>query len=200
MQTAGLPETAWAGHLSGRNLTDEKRTYLIGKAYSHRKNRHGGDRKSEEVKSRAQNEHLKTSELIAQEHGVSRATVERAETYAKAVDSIAENLGEEVKQKILSGEIKANKQDIVKLSKVEPAKQAEIVERVSIGEEKDVKSATNAITLQDAKEEIIQAASLNPVHLSLIGIFERLQKAVMELLFLGECILVEPDQSGSPST
>jgi len=43
MQTAGLPETAWAGHLSGRNLTDEKRTYLIGKAYSHRKNRKGGN-------------------------------------------------------------------------------------------------------------------------------------------------------------
>jgi len=107
MQTAGLPETAWAGHLSRRNLTDEKRTYLIGKAYSHRKNRHGGDRGNQYTDlPRAQNEHLpKTAERIAEEHGISRESVKRAETYAKAVDSIAENLGEEVKQKILSGEI-----------------------------------------------------------------------------------------------
>ena len=162
-------EWIYQNQLSRRNLTDEKRTYLIGKAYSHRKNRHGGDRGNQYTDLPSpQNEDLpKTAEIIAEEHGVSRATVERAETYAKAVDSIAENLGEEVKQKILAGEIKANKQDIVKLSKVEPAKQAEIVERVSIGEEKDVKSATNAITLQDAKEEIIQAASLNPVELSI---------------------------------
>lgn len=150
-------EWIYQNQLSRRNLTDEKRTYLIGKAYSHRKNRYGGDRKSEEVKSSPQNEDLitpqKTAEKIAQEHNVSRATVERAETYAKAVDSIAENLGEEVKQKILAGEIRANKQDIVKLSKVEPAKQAEIVERVSIGEEKDVKSAI----IESNREERIEA-------------------------------------------
>jgi len=36
---------------------------------------------------------LKTSEEIAEKHGVGQATVRRAANYAKAIDKIVENLG-----------------------------------------------------------------------------------------------------------
>lgn len=47
---------------------------------------------------------MKTAEKIAKEHKISRATVEHAAEFANAVDTLAENVGEETKQKILSGE------------------------------------------------------------------------------------------------
>jgi NACalpha-BTF3-like transcription factor len=54
--------------------------------YISRKKEHGGDRKTEE--SIAQNEQLKTdtAELIAQQTGVSRATIVRDAAYAEACD------------------------------------------------------------------------------------------------------------------
>lgn len=129
-------EWIYQNQLSRRNLTNEKRSYLIGKQYEHRKNRHGaeiGGRGNQHVVN-TQNEGLpKTSEIIAQERGVSRATVERDAVFAKAVDSIGESCGEAVKQKILAGEMKASKQDIVKLSKVEPVKQVEIITKIDSG-------------------------------------------------------------------
>jgi len=45
----------------------------LGLKYESEKRKHGGDRKSS-----AQNGHLKTSEKIAKEHGVSKNTVRRA--------------------------------------------------------------------------------------------------------------------------
>lgn len=104
---------------------NEKRTYLIGKQYEHRKNRHGGDRKSEEAKSKGQNVPLiPTYKQIAIENNISSKSVQRAEQYAKAVDNVAKNLGNETKDKILSGELKTSKKDIIELSKLEPEKQA----------------------------------------------------------------------------
>lgn len=58
-------------------------------------------------------------------------------------------------------------------------------------------SAIKATFPSDPEYQTKMFFLINPVHLSLIGIFERLQKAVMDLLFLGECILVEADHSGS---
>jgi NACalpha-BTF3-like transcription factor len=57
---------------------------LRGMLYISRKKENGGDRKSEE--SVAQNEQLKTdtAELIAQQTGVSRATIVRDAAYAEA--------------------------------------------------------------------------------------------------------------------
>ena len=48
---------------------------------------------------------MKTAEMIAQEHKVGQATVRRAAEFARAVDTIAENVGEDVRHKILGREI-----------------------------------------------------------------------------------------------
>lgn len=97
--------------MSRRNLTDEKRTYLIGKQYEHRKNRVGGVgsnqyKKVEGAQSEPLAPNAKTYDIIARENNVSRETVKRAEQYAKSVDNIAKTLGNETKEKILSGELK----------------------------------------------------------------------------------------------
>ncbi|MGB3908243.1 MAG: hypothetical protein WBL02_07415, partial [Methanomethylovorans sp.] len=55
------------------------------------------------IKRVAQNEPatytMPTAEQIATENNVSRETVKRAEQYAKAVDNVAENLGNETKDR-----------------------------------------------------------------------------------------------------
>ena len=89
--------------LARRNLTDEERTYYIGKLYLTQKDTHGGDRKGSSV----QNEHLipakaRTAEKIAAEQQVSPMTVRRAGDFAQRVDKATP----EERTAILKGEFK----------------------------------------------------------------------------------------------
>ena len=88
--------------LSRRNLTDQQRTYFLGRLYGQHKKQHGGDRKAS-----GQNEHLKTSDLLAEQHNVSASTVKRAGKYSTDVDNITDNVGDDFKSEILSGKLKA---------------------------------------------------------------------------------------------
>jgi hypothetical protein len=54
---------------------------LLGRKYNRLKNTHGGERVAS-----GQNDHLKTAEKMAEQHGVSRATVERAGALVSALD------------------------------------------------------------------------------------------------------------------
>ena len=101
--------------LGRRNLTEEQKTYLLGKLYEARKNVQGGDRKSS-----AQNEHMKTgrtAEIIAAETGVGKETVKRSEHFAQGLD-IAEEVVPGFRQEILSGEVKASKSEIAEIRKM----------------------------------------------------------------------------------
>lgn len=74
--------------LGRRNLSKEAAADLIGQVYNARKSGHGGDRSS------PQNEDLKkTCEVVSDELGVPRATVERAGAYAAAIDRLTSLLG-----------------------------------------------------------------------------------------------------------
>lgn len=76
-----------------------------GKQYEHQKKRHGaeiGGRGNQHTKNlvSGKNYHLaKSEEVVAKEHGLSPKTVRNYEQYAKAVDTITENLGNETKEK-----------------------------------------------------------------------------------------------------
>ena len=96
-----LPETLEAldpkewiikNQLGRRNLTTEEASYYRGILYESKKLNHGGDRNSS-----VQNAHLKTAEQIGKEYGVNESTVRRDATYAKAVDKVAEEVGEEAR-------------------------------------------------------------------------------------------------------
>ncbi len=85
--------------LGRRNSSEEQKRFLRGLQYKAEKKSHGGDRKS-----MAQSEPLiPTSEKLAKEHGVSRATIKRDAQFAEAVLKAAETHGPEAKAAILSG-------------------------------------------------------------------------------------------------
>ena len=77
----------YQNQLSKRNLTDEKRAYVLGCQYRHRKKRVGapeGNQNASENKD-AIIAPLKTDEIIAEKFNVSPRTVHNAEKYADAV-------------------------------------------------------------------------------------------------------------------
>lgn len=111
-------EWMYKNQLGRRNLTDQQRTYMIGKMYEARKNTHGGDRKSS-----AQNGPLKFNghkdEEIANELGIGHNTVRRAEKFTKGVDALRE-VSPEAADKVLNGKTSATKSDVSELGKAEP--------------------------------------------------------------------------------
>ena len=100
--------------LGRRNLTNEQKTYLLGKLYEARKNSVGAPKGNANAsKQSSQNGNIDKSsgrvgEIIAKEQGVGHGTVLRAADFAKGLDAIRE-VSEEAADKILTGKSKATK-------------------------------------------------------------------------------------------
>jgi hypothetical protein len=126
---------AWIckNQLGRRNLTKEQKKYLIGKQYEAEKASHGGDRKSSEAKSSSQIGNLisseKTCERIANENGISKNTVLRAEAFSKAVD-IADKVEPGIRDEILAGKIKPTEKDVHALARADPEERPAIIEEM----------------------------------------------------------------------
>lgn len=76
--------------LGRRNLHPDQASYLRGKRYNGEKQAHGADRKSEQAKSRSQNDFLiKTYDRLATEYQVGPKTIQRDGQFAEAVDKLA---------------------------------------------------------------------------------------------------------------
>ncbi len=74
--------------LGRRNLSPDDFRLFIGRLYNSRKKSQGGDRGNQHL-AKPQNDGLPTSQVIADEHGTSKATVERAGKQAEAIDTKA---------------------------------------------------------------------------------------------------------------
>ena len=90
--------------LGRRNLTEEQKTYMIGKMYEGRKNTASFKGNQYTMSGGAQNapKHKRMSEILAEELGVGKDTVKRSEKFAKGVDAIREvspDAAEKVKPK-----------------------------------------------------------------------------------------------------
>jgi site-specific DNA-methyltransferase (adenine-specific) len=140
----------YSNQLSRRNLTDEKRTYILGKQYEFRKKLATG--RSDRDLSGEQTVHPKTAEKISKEQHISHMTVKRAAEYARAIDTLTENVGKEKTDKILSGELKSPKKDIVELSKVDTVMQKYVI-ATSLEKGTKVKSLLNEVDKQKRMEE-----------------------------------------------
>ena len=130
-----------------RNLTIVQRTFQLGELYKLKKKKHGGGRNVEghnqhtEKRSSPHNEDLtKTSERIAREQNVSRATIERAADFHTAVTDIAEQTGQSTKE-ILNLADKTSKQDVMRIAKMPELMKKEVVAKITIGEAKSVADA-----------------------------------------------------------
>ena len=80
----------YKNQLGRRNLTDEQRAYMNGKMYDARKKSVIRNEQGRFAPS-AQNGHTaKTAEQIANDIGIGRETVKRADKFAKDVDALRE--------------------------------------------------------------------------------------------------------------
>ena len=118
--------------LNRRNQTPEQISYFRGKLYEQKKKIHGGDRKSS-----GNNFHLiptvKTAERIAKEYNVTEKTIRNDADFAKAIDTIGKQVGEDVKHQILSGELPVTKKDVVKLAQMPEEKRQAITGKIATG-------------------------------------------------------------------
>lgn len=110
-------EWMYKNQLGRRNLTDEQRTYTIGKMLEARKQTHGGDRKSS-IQSGNLKPNGRTAENIAHELGIGNGTVLRAGEFAKGVDALRE-VNPEAADKVLSGKAKVTKSGVASIAKME---------------------------------------------------------------------------------
>jgi ParB family chromosome partitioning protein len=110
---------------------------MLGELYLARKEPDGFKGNQYTQSGSRQNDGYQTAQQIADEYKVSGRTVERAAEYAKAVDKIAKNIGEEAKDKILNGDIQATRAEIIEIAgKGSPEKQAKILDDLEKAEGK----------------------------------------------------------------
>ena len=143
-----------------RNLTPEEKKYLIGKQYEAEKATYGaanGFRGNQHIQVvSGQNVHLpkRTGERIAEENGVNEKYVRRAEHYARGID-IAEEVEPGLRQKLLSGTIKATDAAVTAVGWAEPEKRQALVEELKQPKKKPAKKALSQI--QQISEDLLTA-------------------------------------------
>ena len=116
----------------------EQKLFLIGKQYEAEKSSHGEARKESHDEngrfhrsSQTDNsgEAMKTCERIAEENGVSKATVLRASKYMKGVE-IAESLIPGMREKILNKQVKVSKADMHRLARANYDARAQTLQEI----------------------------------------------------------------------
>ena len=144
---------AWIcrNQLGRRNLSPEQKRYLLGKQYEAEKKaakifrgnqytlakKSGGDH--------GDNHHSgkKTCDRIAEENGVSRASVLRASHYTRGID-IADNLSPGIKQKVFSGEVKFTNEEMSKLVQVSAEHRSDVLAQILHPEALEVLESASA--------------------------------------------------------
>ena len=138
--------------LGKRNLTQEQRNYLIGLEYKEQKQSSIDNLK--QFQPKGQNvPSVNTAEQLAETYKVNEKTVKRAEKFADAVDVIAVNIGDDVRDEILSRELDITAKDVQILAKQKPEVQKEVVEKVRTG--KSMKKA-----IRESKNEQVETPPL----------------------------------------
>lgn len=127
---------AWIckNQLGRRNLSPERKKFLLGKEYESTKLAVGGQPGNcNPVKRCGQNDHIvsekRTCERIASEHGVGEKTVRRAEKYSRGIDA-AEEAVPGAQEAILTGHIKATDEQIVALASIPKEERPAILEEL----------------------------------------------------------------------
>lgn len=136
-----------------RNLTNEQRTYLIGKQYEAQKMCVGGTGANQfkngqlpQSGGTAKREYG-TAYVVAKEHGVGKNTVERAEHFASGLDA-ADIISPGFRDSILTGAVKAPKSTIAAISKMDEPEMKKAVQAIQNGER-----------VQPIKPEVIESTS-----------------------------------------
>lgn len=154
-------EWMYRKQLGRRNLTDEQKTYMIGKMYEARKQHLGNhaergeggrylSRQSDDL-----GEKRKTAKIIADDLGIGQSTVERAGRFAQGVDKIRE-ASPSAADKVLTGEANITKTAVQELSKGEPEAVTAAAEKINAGEAVEVETIKS---LRGYKEPLVPRVS-----------------------------------------
>jgi hypothetical protein len=149
---------AWVirNQLGRRNLTPDETSYYRGSAYNHQK-RQG---KRTDLTSHQSEEKLQdTSSQLADQHKVSKATIQRDGAYARAVDTLAEVVGPEVRQAILASTLQLPQHDVRRLARAaqnQPEVVAEVISATQKAETKTLaRQAVNRGLLQVRRAQVV---------------------------------------------
>lgn len=118
-------EWMYKNQLGRRNLTDEQRTYTIGKMYEARKKSTGGQGSNqytnkEQLPQNGETAKKKygTAAAIGRDLGIGKNTVERAGEFAKGIDTLRD-INPEAADKVLTGKANITKSGVASIAKME---------------------------------------------------------------------------------
>ena len=138
--------------LNRRSMTNEQRSYLIGKRYQEEKKEEFRPKLGNNVVTlRPKNSVIE--QRIADKYKVSPVTVRKAEKFANAIDEVANNASINP-YKMLGREIKGTRKDIVELSQKPAEVQKQIIEKVEKKEIPNIKIALKEIEEKEIFDEI----------------------------------------------
>jgi len=139
--------------LGRRNLTEQEASYYRGKLYSARKQQ--GARTDLTL---AQNGlKLNTAEELGKQYGVSKNTIKRDEQFSKAVDKVADEIGDKARNAILSGQAKVPKERVEQLIEIKH-EAPELIEPILSGEI-TISKAMREINRENKISNIIEKAA-----------------------------------------
>lgn len=142
--------------LGRRNLTDEQRTYLIGKQYEAQKMTQGTN--NQYVQAKSEKDKIgpfhsgATAEKISKEIGVPAPTVKKASFYARGLDA-AEEVSPGIKEAVLTGEIKAPKLTVAAIRNIPKEERPAAVEAIKQGKIETAKSIIKPAKIENKEEE-----------------------------------------------
>ena len=130
-------EWMYKNQLGRRNLTDEQRTYTIGKMKEARKQSVGAPAENKNAQKQmhqngviVSDDHKHgTASAIAFELGIGRNTVDRAERFAKGVDALRE-VSPAAADKVLSGKADITKSEVQEIAKMQPGEVQEAADKI----------------------------------------------------------------------
>ena len=153
----------YSKQLGRRNLSDENRTYCMGKMYEARRKSVGQHEGNQYTKMECtQNGNIsntpnRVSEQIAKEQGVGKNTVLRAAKFAQGVDAIRE-MSPEVADMILQGGSGVKKADVQQFTAMQDDEKKEFVSAVSTGTIKEQKKGQGGSKQNRAIAKAVEAA------------------------------------------
>jgi phage N-6-adenine-methyltransferase len=128
-ETVNLPDfeaaTAWIeeNQLGRRNLTADQFAYYIGQKYERLKKAQGApEGNANRCVQSHQNDGVErprgTADVVARQHGIGPATVERAAAFARDVNTAAAVFGDDARAILLSGEEKLSRRDVADIASI----------------------------------------------------------------------------------
>ena len=142
--------------LGRRNLTPLEASYYRGKLYESRK-----QHQYIHPKSVGKNyPRLRVSAELAEEYGLSEKTIRNDAEFSRAIDKVAEEIGEEAKHAILTGKANIPKKDVEKLIEIKQ-KAPELVEPILRGEKPLTKAIQDVARIEVSEK--IKEISTNEV-------------------------------------